>query len=79
MPKMSLEETFSHRFKCPKCHHKGAHTHRMHTTPETVEAEAETGYLAVSCPLCGFTEFYNIQTLTQQSHWHTVIDTIFGH
>ncbi|MBN8587566.1 MAG: hypothetical protein J0L94_04515 [Rhodothermia bacterium] len=79
MPKLSLEETFAHRFKCPKCHHKGAHTHHVQTAPEAVESESSGGYLAVSCPLCGFTEFYHIQTLTQQSNWHTVIDAIFGH
>ena len=62
---MTLEERFQANFTCSKCRGKTAVTRTVSMRPASVDLRSvlrHTGprYVAVSCALCGYTEFYDV-------------------
>lgn len=63
-------EQFERDFVCPKCHGRGAVTQEV-TIARGVMASmlpgGPTRYLAVSCGLCGYTEFYQLAIVEKET------------
>jgi predicted nucleic-acid-binding Zn-ribbon protein len=54
------QEDFERHFKCPKCHGAGALVEELQIgrARASVIPQSRPRYIAVSCALCGYTEFY---------------------
>lgn len=55
-------------FLCPKCHARGGgvvHDVRLAAGSALPIPVPGPRYMAVSCPLCGFTEFYNVSAVAR--------------
>ena len=62
---MSREESLAANYNCPKCH--GRNCRFEHVSLPHGRLPIHTGrYLAVTCGLCGFTEFYD-QAVTESA------------
>ena len=59
------KEQFEQEFVCPKCHGHGAFVQEvlLGRGVALVLSRAPARYLAVSCGLCGYTEFYQMAIL----------------
>jgi predicted nucleic-acid-binding Zn-ribbon protein len=60
------------RFKCSKCEHADAEVKRTSTISRHIGLLSfphEQRFVAVSCTLCGFTEFYDAKTVGATSFW----------
>lgn len=55
------KQDFEREFICPKCRARGAHVQQVDVgrSMAGVIAISPDRYLAVTCGLCGYTEFYN--------------------
>ncbi|MBI1785104.1 hypothetical protein HYR69_08155 [Candidatus Sumerlaeota bacterium] len=56
------KKDLAQNFNCPKCHARGGIGEEV-TLPSLslrIPPVAATQYFAVSCGLCGYTEFYNL-------------------
>lgn len=63
------KEQFEREFICPKCHGHGALAQEVSIGRGVARMLPLTPsrYLAVSCGLCGYTEFYNLALLERDT------------
>ena len=63
------KEQMERDFVCPKCHGHGALAHEVSIGRGVARmlALAPNRYLAVSCGLCGYTEFYQLAILEKET------------
>jgi predicted nucleic-acid-binding Zn-ribbon protein len=63
------KEQFEQEFVCPKCHGHGAFVQEVSLGRGVARVLplAPSRYLAVSCGLCGYTEFYQMAILEKET------------
>jgi predicted nucleic-acid-binding Zn-ribbon protein len=62
------KERFERDFICPKCHGHGAITQEVSVGRGVVSSMLDPSrYMAVSCGLCGYTEFYLLAIVEKET------------
>ena len=61
------KEVFEREFVCPKCHGHGALVQEVSIGRSMMLPLGPTRYLAVSCGLCGYTEFYQTAIVEKEA------------
>lgn len=63
-----IKKDLAQRYVCPKCHGRGAHVEEV-TLPSVsltrIPPVTAEQYLAATCGLCGYTEFYNLAVMVR--------------
>jgi predicted nucleic-acid-binding Zn-ribbon protein len=77
---LRVEEQLSEAFRCPKCDGRGAHVEQLSMSGIGISRLLEIQpyrYAFTSCHNCGYTEVYNLQTLTGKDDAGDLLDILF--
>ena len=73
-------EQLSEAFYCSKCEQHGAHVEQLSMSGTGISRLLEIQpyrYAFTSCHNCGYTEIYNLKTLTGKDNVGDILDIIF--
>ena len=76
----NVESLLQQKFKCPKCGHQGAQVEKLAMSGTGLSRLLEIQmhrYAFVSCRHCGFTEIYNLRTLSNSGSLGDLLDVLF--
>ena len=76
-----VEDQLAEAFVCEKCDHQGAHVEKLAMAGTGLSRLLEIQrhrYAFVSCTNCGYTEVYNLRTLTGKDDLGTFLEILFA-
>ncbi len=77
----NVKSQIAEKFVCAKCDHHGAHVEELAMSGTGISRLFEVQpyrYAFVSCTNCGYTEVYNLDTLTGRDDVGTLLEILFA-